>query len=651
LPPQLTHTFAAQTLNGTVHPTSAPQQACPMAPQVPHEPSAAQVPSEVPPVPVQALAAATLVPRTQHPPVHVSPSQHGSPAAPHAAQRRETSSQTTPLAVQNSWPPMPPPPLTQHVSPVPPHPMTPAPHPPAVHVPSVPPHVVPALTQTPATQQAPVPVQSCSGQHGAPEPPQAVVPFPLSQMVPVPVDSPEATQVFVTQQPPPMQAVPVVQQASPAEPQVVTAHCGVPVSPVPHVPPLEQVAPDATQVFAPGSQQSPLVEQVAPAQQFCPVPPQSTQRPAALHPSPLPVQVSPAQHGWPFMAPHVSPAQQATPEVPQAAHCPATQTAPDAVHVPLQHGSPTAPQAPASVVHAPAVQVPPPALTGHVAPEAVQVEVPPAVPLGTQHPPAAHESPAQHTWLVPPHGLHVPGAAPVQTSVESQARPGQQFSPDPPHPWQTPPTHARLLALQAMPVVQHTCPLAPHAADVSEPASPPEELELSDASPPELDPSGWASEPPLLLSPPLPDPDSVVPSVPASPGPTLVELLPPQEADPTATPSGIAAHRNQTLQRLRMTSLPLALSHAQQPARHRHESPKPLQYCKFLLRRDYALSCEPDLRQDSAVAAMKYDIRRSTPPGLPCGRARAIDHERAVGTSRRQSAQRPRSAIQRLPCQ
>jgi hypothetical protein len=297
LPPQLTQTFAAQRLNGTVHPTLASQQACPMPPQDPQEPSAAQVPSDIPPVPVHALASATQVPRTQQPPEHVSPSQHGSPDAPHAVQRRVTSSQTTPLAVQNSCPPMPPPPLTQQASAVPPHPTMPVPHPPAVHVPSVPPHVVPASTQSPATQQAPVPVQSCSGQHGLPEPPHAVVALPLSQMVPVPVDSPEATHVLVTQQPPPMHAVPVVQHASPAEPQVVTAHCGVPVSLVPHVPPLAQAAPAATHVFAPGSQQSPLVEQVAPAQQFCPVPPQSTQRPAALHPRPLPVQVSPAQHG------------------------------------------------------------------------------------------------------------------------------------------------------------------------------------------------------------------------------------------------------------------------------------------------------------------------------------------------------------------
>jgi hypothetical protein len=87
LPPQATHTFAAQTLNGAVHPTSAPQQACPMPPQLPHELLAPHVPSAVPPAPVQAPADATQVPRTQHPPdEHVSPSQHGSPLAPHAVQ-------------------------------------------------------------------------------------------------------------------------------------------------------------------------------------------------------------------------------------------------------------------------------------------------------------------------------------------------------------------------------------------------------------------------------------------------------------------------------------------------------------------------------------------------------------------------------------
>jgi hypothetical protein len=87
LPPQATHVFIAQTLNGAVQSTSAPQQACPMPPQFPHELLAPHVPSEVPPAPVQAPAAATQVPRTQQPPVEqVSPSQHGSPLPPHAVQ-------------------------------------------------------------------------------------------------------------------------------------------------------------------------------------------------------------------------------------------------------------------------------------------------------------------------------------------------------------------------------------------------------------------------------------------------------------------------------------------------------------------------------------------------------------------------------------
>ncbi len=271
----------------------------------------------------------------------------------------------------------------------------------------------------------------------------------MSQIVPVPVDPPEATQTLVTQQPPPTQAVALLpQQASPGEPQVTTAHCEVPASVVPHVPPLVHAAPVPTHSLVPGSQQSPLVVQVAPEQHVSVVAPQSTQVPAALHASPVPVHVSPAQHGSPFAAPHVrqwppehespapqvSPAQQRALSAPQAAHCPALHTAPWAVHVaPAQHGSPTAPHAPASVVQAPAVHVPPMS-TGQSEPDAVHVEAAPAVAPGTQHPPPVHEYPAQQVWLVPPHGLHVPGATPVQVSVESQARPGQQSSPDPPHP-------------------------------------------------------------------------------------------------------------------------------------------------------------------------------------------------------------------------
>jgi hypothetical protein len=342
--------------------------------------------------------------------------------------------------------------VTQQASPVPPHAVNPVPHALAVQVPraGVPPQVVPALTHSPATQQAPVPVHVCSGQHGWPDPPQAVVEVPLSQIVPVPlpVDAPEATQTVATQQPPPMHAVPVVQHDSPGEPQVTTAHCEVPASVVPHVPPLVHAAPDPTHSLVPGSQQSTLVVQVAPEQHVSVVAPQSTQVPAALHASPVPVHVSPAQHGSPFAAPHVrqwppehespapqvSPAQQRALSAPQAAHCPALHTAPCAVHVlPAQHGSPTAPHAPASVAHAPAVHVPPMS-TGHSEPAAVHVEAAPAVAPGTQHPPAEQESPAQQVWLVPPHGLQVPGAAPVHVSVESQARPGQQSSPEPPHP-------------------------------------------------------------------------------------------------------------------------------------------------------------------------------------------------------------------------
>ncbi len=197
---------------------------------------------------------------------------------------------------------MPPPPVTQQASPVPPQAVTPVPHPLAVQVPraGVPPQVVPASTQTPATQQAPVSEQLCSGQHGWPEPPQAVVDVPLSQIVSVPVDPPEATHTFATQQPPPTQAVALfVQHASPGEPHVTTAHCEVPASVVPHVPPLVHAAPVPTHSFVPGSQQSPLVVQVAPEQQVSAVAPQSTQVPAALHASPVPVHVSPAQHGTP----------------------------------------------------------------------------------------------------------------------------------------------------------------------------------------------------------------------------------------------------------------------------------------------------------------------------------------------------------------
>lgn len=296
MPPQLTHTLAAHTLNAAVHSTSAPQHACPIPPHVPHEPLAPQVPSDMLPVPVHAPFAATHAPRTQHPPLQLSPSQHGWVAAPHASHLR-VASQTTPLAVQNSCPPIPPPAVTQHASPEPPQAVAPVPQPLAAHVPRVPPQVVPAFTHEPATQHAPVPVHVCSGQHGWADPPHAVVLVPLSQIVPVPVDSPDPTHALATQQPPPVQAVPVAQQPSPGAPQTVTAHCGVAVSPAPHLPPFEHVAPEPTHAFVPGSQQSPVAVQDAPAQHVSPVVPQSTQRPAALHARPAPVHVSPAQHG------------------------------------------------------------------------------------------------------------------------------------------------------------------------------------------------------------------------------------------------------------------------------------------------------------------------------------------------------------------
>jgi hypothetical protein len=203
------------------------------------------------------------------------------------------SSQATPLAVQNpshGGVPVP----TQHASPCPPHGVAMVPHAPLVHVPSaaLPLHAVPVAMHAPPTQHPP-PVHVCSGQHGCPVPPHMVVEVPLSQMVPVPVDSPDPTHdmllPFATQHPP-APHMPPVQHASPGLPQLVHM-------PAVHCPPPVQVVPAATHALVPGSQQSPLVEHIAPAQHVWPVPPHVTHVPAALQARPVPVQVSPAQQG------------------------------------------------------------------------------------------------------------------------------------------------------------------------------------------------------------------------------------------------------------------------------------------------------------------------------------------------------------------
>src|SRR5256885_2348972 len=73
---------------------------------------------------------------------------------------------------------------------------------PFMQVPSAPPHAVAGGTHFPPAQQAPAVAQVSPAQQGCPSAPQAAE-VPALQTVPLPVASPEATQLAVTQQPPP----------------------------------------------------------------------------------------------------------------------------------------------------------------------------------------------------------------------------------------------------------------------------------------------------------------------------------------------------------------------------------------------------------------------------------------------------------------
>jgi hypothetical protein len=80
LPPQATQVVLEQTVKGALHPTAPAQQACPIAPHVPHPLVLAE----------QACAFAQLFPAVTHrwfdssqqPPLHELPGQQGWPAPP-----------------------------------------------------------------------------------------------------------------------------------------------------------------------------------------------------------------------------------------------------------------------------------------------------------------------------------------------------------------------------------------------------------------------------------------------------------------------------------------------------------------------------------------------------------------------------------------
>jgi hypothetical protein len=247
--------------------------------------------------------------------------------------------QARPEAVQKSAA-LPPP--GQQAWPEPPHIPTPLTQLPAVQVlvPPPPPQLEAVAMQLPPTQQAPVdPGQPLLAQHGPGAVPHATT-LPAAHTMPVVAGgaSPEATQLLLTQQPPPLHFEPG-QQASPAAPQV--EHC-----PPEQVPPLKHMVPEPMHWLVVASQQAPEAVQLLPAQQAWPRSPQARQAPPA-HARPAPVQASPAQQGCPG-PPHCAqtmllqtvpvpvqllPGQQAWPGPPQVAQVPAWQETADAVQV------------------------------------------------------------------------------------------------------------------------------------------------------------------------------------------------------------------------------------------------------------------------------------------------------------------------------
>jgi hypothetical protein len=264
--PQAAQLDPAQIVNGAVQPASPAQHGPPATPHVPPpQPPAAHIPCPAPHVDPDA----THDPATQHPSLlHTTPSQHGCPVPPHAAQE-PFRPQVSPAAVQKSaecpWPPGAP---TQQPWPV-------APQPPQLsvlaQVPRAPPQVCPLATHDPPAQQRLL-LQVALSQHGCPVAPQATI-CPDTQRLPTVGDDPLGLHVPLEQQPPDPHA-PLLQQGCPAFPHATT-------------PPSAQRPPSEGE------------------------PPAATQEPATQHPPAL--HALPAQHGSPG-APHAAPVSPACAE-------------------------------------------------------------------------------------------------------------------------------------------------------------------------------------------------------------------------------------------------------------------------------------------------------------------------------------------------
>jgi hypothetical protein len=150
----------------------------------------------------------------------------------------------------------------------------------------------------------------------------------------------------------------------------------------------------------------------------------------------------------------VSPAQQGSPDAPQAEHVPApgvvpaTQAVPDAVQrLPVQQAWPLPPHGvPVVLVHEPLVQV-----RAEPAPQALPaaMQVPPAArrpPPLQQHPPPVQVLLGQQAWFAPPQAWQVPALAPAVM-------------------------HSVLVSVQVS-LAQHGCPAAPQAWQTSTPPAP-----------------------------------------------------------------------------------------------------------------------------------------------------------------------------------
>ncbi len=193
----------------------------------------------MPGTPLHALPLAThvRVERSQHPPPpHHDPSQHGSPAPPHAVHLPPMGLHASPDFVQKLA--LQPPLLApwQQVCPSPPQP-----HAPLVQMPRAPaPHIDPFWTHVPSTQHA-LPLQVLSWQHGWPCAPHVTI-EPLSQMPPVAL-SPLAKHWPALQHPPPLHTLPL-QQAAPGPPHgganASAASIVAGASVMPESPPLEE---------------------------------------------------------------------------------------------------------------------------------------------------------------------------------------------------------------------------------------------------------------------------------------------------------------------------------------------------------------------------------------------------------------------------